>query len=177
MASGCAAAPSLPANATRRYPDAVAIDRPTTLPAPRERDHTREGLVVLRPGLGADAARAAIQRFFSVISSEDPNLLRQILVQGATSENPNTNARDDAYLFWVRRFSRLDYQLLTSAAQPSIEVDVAESSDETGLEIARVSPPRSVFGQPLFGENMTFFLRRSGNQYLIERIVEEFVIP
>jgi hypothetical protein len=162
---------------TRRRPDAVAIDRPTTLPSPRERDRTDEGIVVLRPGLGLEAARSTVTRFFAVIASEDPTALRQLFLPGATSENPNTSAREDAYLFWIRRFSRLDYQLVASVAPPTITVESEDSPDATGLEVLKVSPNRSVFGQQLFGESITFILRRSGSQYLVERIVEDFIIP
>lgn len=171
-----------------RRPDGVALDPPLEPPPARERADASEGLVTLRTPLGAEAARAVVTRFFQVVVNEDREGLRQLLSPTAIAYNPASNARENALVFWSRRFDTLDYQLLTGGSLFSgdgVELYRADQWDRGALGddtepsdmIAHVRVPPLGTGRPLLGESITFQLRRVDNRFVIAKLTEEFSLP
>ena len=177
-------APAIVEGAPRK-PDGVALDPPLTLPAPRERAQATDGIVSLKTPLGTEAARSVVVRFFTSVVNEDREGLRQLVAPTAIFYNPSSNARENALVYWSRRFDTLDYQLLTGGSlfrEDSIELYRADQWDASALSddsdpsdiIARVRVPPAGTGRPLLGESVTFQLRRVENRFVIQKLTEDF---
>jgi hypothetical protein len=181
-------------DAPKRQPDGVAIDPELTLPVAREWAHSREGVVALRTPLSHDRAREAVRRFFLAVSREDLDGLRRSFADGAQQLRPGAARGEEALSAWSRRFSRLDYYPLTGSiywSDDAIEIArlrdarldadhfgiSAGLGDEGGALVARATIASARVGTPLFGETLSFVLRRDGDDYLIEQLVEDFTPP
>jgi hypothetical protein len=198
LLSGCApqATPDSAASLEhpKRRPDGVAIDPELSLPAAREWAHSREGVIALRTPLSHERAREAVRRFFLAVSREDLDALRQTFADGAQQLRPGSARGEEALPAWSRRFSRLDYYPLTGSiywSDDAIEIARLRDAtldadhfgisttlaDEGGALVARATIASARVGTPLFGESLSFVLRRAGDDYLIEQLVEDFTPP
>lgn len=166
----------------------MALDPEFEPPKPRDRASASDGLVTLRTPLGAEAARAVVTRFFQVVVNEDREGLRQLILPTAVAYNPTSNARENALVFWQRRFDTLDYQTLMGGSlfrDDAIELYRADQWDRGALGddteptdvIAHVRVPPLGTGRPLLGESVTFQLRRVENRYMIAKLTEEYALP
>ena len=172
----------------------VAIDPELTLPVAREWAHSREGVVALRTPLSHERARQVVRLFFMAVSREDLDALRQSFTNGAQQLRPGAARGEEALPAWSRRFSRLDYYPLTGSiywSDDAIEIarlrDASADADHFGLSttladeggalVARATVVSARAGTPLFGESLSFVLRRVGDEYLIEQVVEDFTPP
>ncbi len=186
--------PELGPEPLRRRPDGVALDPELELPAAREWAHSRDGVVALRTPLSHERAREAVRRFFLAVSREDLDALRQAFASGAQQLRPGAARGEEALPAWSRRFSRLDYYPLTGSvywSDDAIEIarlrdatldadhfGIASTlADEGGALVARATIASARVGTPLFGESLSFVLRRAGDEYLIEQLVEDFTPP
>jgi ketosteroid isomerase-like protein len=93
----------------RRRPDGVAIDPASSPALPRESAQSSEGVVVLQTPLGTDAARTTVRNFFTALTREDAEALRELLAGDALTYNPTTRGRENAIGFYTRRFYQRDY--------------------------------------------------------------------
>lgn len=182
-ASGCSSAPAVVDGAPRR-PDGIALDPPLVFPSARERASATDGVVTLKTPLGAEAARNVVVRFFTSVVNEDREGLRQIFSPTAVFYNPTSSARENAFLFWSRRFDTFDYQMLTGGSlfrEDSIELYRADQWDSSAVDdsdpsdiIAHVRVPPAGTGRPLLGESVTFQLKRVENRFVIQKLTEDF---
>jgi hypothetical protein len=146
------------------------------------------------PPLSHDRAREAVRRFFLAVSREDLDGLRQAFADGAQQLRPGAARGEEALPAWSRRFSRLDYYPLTGSiywSDDTIEIArlrdatldadhfglSATLGDDSGAIVARATIASARAGTPLFGDSLSFVLRRAGDDYLIEQLVEDFSPP
>lgn len=197
----CGAADTVPASPDEaeeppRRPDGIAIDPTSAPPAPTDEATVSDGLVTLRTPLGVDVAVETVERLFRGVQREDGERVAALFTQDAiaiTSAAPGNRQTPNAALWWDRRFSRLDYALLQGETvyRPS-DVSVARGkdvldgsappvADADGLDpadvVVRVPIMTPRVGQVrLLGDEMVLFLRRSGQEYKIYRMLEEFTL-
>ncbi len=203
--AGCAAREGLSGKDERRHPDGVAVDPLDYPPDPKEHGQASEGVIALRTPLGPEAARETTRSFLVAISHEDLESLRKLFTSDATSINPSTRVRENAFYFFSRRFGKLDYTFLANVGfyqEDRMELYRASEADtlwsdtvgptasaaagtpssmndalDTGDVVVRVplTLPR-VGASPLLGDEVTLLLRRSGGKYAIHRVVEDFTL-
>jgi hypothetical protein len=178
----------------RRRPDAVVIDPELVPPPARETAGVDEGLVTLRTPLAPSEARAVVRGFLEAVAREDLDGVRRVLGASAQWLRPGSPRGEEALSAWSRRFTRLDYFPLVGSVywiDDGIEVarmrDALTDVDRFGLApdvrrdaadvVARAEIPSARAGVPLFGEAITFVLRRSEQGYVIEQLVEDFTPP
>jgi hypothetical protein len=205
LSTSCAPALVEPDGPERRRPDGVAVDPVEYPPDAADSAESSAGVVALRTPLGADAARDTTKSFLSAITREDLEGARATMSTDATTINPSTRARENAFYFYSRRFQRLDYFWLANVAfyqedrvelfradeaqsfwvdlvGPSASGSQATPSMNDKLEpsdvVVRVpiSIPRVGSGA-LMADEITLLLRRSGGKYVIHRLVEDFALP
>jgi hypothetical protein len=200
--TGCAAQPDkgfvtaseLPTE--RRRPDGVAVD-PTSAP-PRAKDvaNTGDALVTLRAPVGLEKALTTVRLFFQAIVAEDSDALGAVLTRDALNTNPSMGGpmgSPSASLFWAHRFRRLDYtKLAGEVIYRENELDVYRADDELTLSphpavradalnagdvVIRVpiATPRAGLDR-LMGDDILVWLRRTGNEYKIYRLLEDFQV-
>lgn len=205
LLSACAAHVGIDAKDDRRHPDGVAVDPLDYPPDPKEGGLASEGVIALRTPLGPEAARETTKSFLVAIAHEDLETLRKLFTPDATSINPSSRARENAFYFFSRRFGKLDYTFLANvgffqeermelyraseadtvwadtvgptaspgSGTPSSMNDALDASDvvvRVPLTLPRVG------ASPLFGDEVTLLLRRSGGKYAIHRVVEDFTL-
>lgn len=181
LGCGAGAAPA-EGDPKKRVPDGVAIDGVMAPPPASEVAESGASVVTLKAPLGDDAAFEALRRYFEAVSSENADALRRTLSSDALFVNPSTNARDNAFLLWSRRFSRLDYRSVSAGGIVSREnVSLRRVSErdavrgdtdiEATLRLSAAAPPA------LFGESMVARLRREEGRFVIVEIVEDFLVP
>jgi hypothetical protein len=198
LAVGCAHAPARPSPADgRRRPDGVAVDPPTTSPAPRDRALVAEGLVALRAPLGVDRALATVRALFRRIALEDAEGLEALFTRDATVitvQAPQPGSSPTAPLWWEQRFRKLDYTKLAGELVYR-EADLAvvragdladvprhpaihpETLGEDDVVVAVPILTARVGADRLLGDEMVLWLRRDGEQYRIYRSMEDFQLP
>ena len=182
----------------RRRPDGVAVDPRSTPPQAKDVATTSDGLVTLRTPVGVDAAFSTVQTFFQAIVAEDPDLLGTVLTRDALNTNPalaggGSMGSPSASLFWAHRFRRLDYTKLagetmyhesdldvyragdelTLSPHPSVRTDALGAGDvviRVPITTARVGTER------LLGDEILIWLRRTGSEYKIYRLLEDFQV-
>lgn len=182
----------------RRQPDGVAVDPSTAPPAAKDTASTSDGLVTLRTPVGIEAALATIRTFFEAVVTEDADVLGSTLTRDALTSNPATMAggpsgSPNAALFWAHRFRRLDYaKLAGEVIYRETELEVYRAGDDLNLSphpavrldalgagdvVIRVpiATPR-VGTDRLMGDEILVWLRRTGNEYKIYRLLEEFQV-
>jgi ketosteroid isomerase-like protein len=186
-----------------RRPDAVAVDLPTEPPATRERAEAADGAVTLRTPLGVEAARATVRTFFRAIAQEDLNALGAVLSPQAMVQDLSGGAAGvagpgrtrEAINFWGQRFRQHEYGLLASQviyrdadvetyrageadALPNAVRQAASTALGTLAEgdlVLRVPVvTHSIGSERLLGTELCFWLRRSGDHYLIIHLAEPF---
>jgi hypothetical protein len=182
----------------RRHPDGVAVDPSSAPPAAKDTATTSDGLVTLRTPVGLDTALASIQTFFEAVLAEDPDVLGSVLTRDAMVTNPTLAAQGpmgspNAALFWAHRFRRLDYTKLAGEAiyhendlevyragddvnlspHPSVRVEALNAGDVV-IRVPIVTPRAGT--DRLFGDEIVVWLRRTGNEYKIYRLLEEFQV-
>ena len=204
LSASCTPALVEPDGPERRRPDGVAVDPLEYPPDAADSAESSAGVVALRTPLGADAARDTTKSFLNAITREDLEGARATMSSDATTINPSTRARENAFYFYSRRFQRLDYFWLSNVAfyqedrvelfradeaqsfwgdlvGPSASGTAAASMNdklEPSDVVVRVpiSIPRVGSGA-LMADEITLLLRRSGGKYVIHRLVEDFSLP
>lgn len=178
-----------------RQPDAVALDPTSHPPSPRFESRADLGVVALRSPLGTDAAKRTVQSFFVAVAAEDVAALSRVTSPTAlvsATRNGVVERMKNLGFSWRQRFAKLDYSLLDPATLYR-ETDTETFATEGG----RAIPPElraAAAGEPmepedvvlrvhmltqgasserLFGDTMTFWLRRDGQRYVIQRIAED----
>ena len=160
--------PELGPEPLRRRPDGVALDPELELPAAREWAHSRDGVVALRTPLSHERAREAVRRFFLAVSREDLDALRQAFALDYYPLTGSVYWSDDA----------IEIARLRDATLDADHFGIASTlADEGGALVARATIASARVGTPLFGESLSFVLRRAGDEYLIEQLVEDFTPP
>lgn len=182
----------------RRRPDGVAVDPSTAPPAAKDVASTGDGLVTLRTPVGIEAALATIHTFFGAVVEEDADMLGSVLTRDALTSNPammgaSPNGSPNAALFWAHRFRRLDYSKLAGevvyrendleiyragddlnlSPHPAVRLDALGAGDiviRVPIATSRVGTDR------LFGDEILVWLRRTGNDYKIYRLLEDFQV-
>lgn len=182
----------------RRRPDGVAVDPTSTPPLAKDVATTTDGLVTLRTPVGLEQAFTTVQAFFQAIVAEDADLLGAVLARDALNTNPAANpggpsGSPSASLFWAHRFRRLDYtKLAGEVVYHENDLDVYRAGDEPGpsphpaVRTDALSPGDLVLRVPiatprmgtdrLFGDEILIWLRRTGNEYKIYRLAEDFQV-
>lgn len=178
----------------RRHPDGVAVDPATELPAPADTTSSDAAVATLRAPLPSDAARETMHAFFRAVLAEDFDALAALVTTDATV-SPRVRGPSASLLdVWRARMRRLDYLPLASAAvYDDATVETWRASDlasTSGAHPAR--PPEMAAGDVmlrvpiavarsgqdrLFGDEMTFLLRRDGSRFRIRALVEDFQLP
>lgn len=182
----------------RRRPDGVAVDPSTAPPAAKDTASTGDGLVTLRTPVGIETALVTIQTFFRAVVEEDPDGLASVLTRDALTSNPtmmaaSPNGSPNAALFWAHRFRRLDYSKLAGevvyrenelevyragdalnlSPHPAVRLDALNAGDiviRVPIATPRVGTDR------LLGEEILVWMRRTGNEYKIYRLLEDFQV-
>lgn len=182
----------------RRKPDGVAVDPTSTPPSAKDVATTTEGLMTLRTPVGLDQAFSTIQTFFQAVVAEDADLLGTVLTRDALNTNPGSSSggpsgSPSATLFWAHRFRRLDYgKLGGEVIYHENDLEVYRGGDELGLSphpavrTDALSPGDVVIRVPiatakvgterLLGDEILMWLRRTGNEYKIYRLLEDFQV-
>lgn len=181
----------------RRRPDGVAVDPTSTPPLAKDVAATTDGLVTLRTPVGLEQAFTTVQTFFQAIVAEDADLLAGVLTRDALNTNPaaggGPSSSPSASLFWAHRFRRLDYTKLTGEViYHENDLEVFRAGDELGPSphpavrtdalgpgdlVLRVPIATSRVGTDrLLGDEILVWLRRTGNEYKIYRLFEEFQV-
>lgn len=182
----------------RRRPDGVAVDPTSTPPRATDVAATTDGLVTLRTPVGLEQAFNTVQRFFQAIVAEDPDLLGTVLTRDALNTNPSLASggpmnSPSASLFWAHRFRRLDYSKLAGeVVYHENDLDVYREGDELTLSphpavradalsagdvVIRVPITTSRVGtERLLGDEILIWLRRTGSEYKIYRLLEDFQV-
>jgi len=182
----------------RRQPDGVAVDPSSAPPVAKDSASTSDGLVTLRTPVGIEAALASIHMFFEAVVAEDADVLGSVLTRDALTSNPSTMAggpsgSPNAALFWAHRFRRLDYSKLAGeVVYRESDLEVYRAGDDLNLSphpavrldalgagdvVIRVpiATPR-VGTDRLMGDEILVWLRRTGNEYKIYRLLEDFQV-
>jgi hypothetical protein len=179
----------------QRKPDGVALDLMSEPPPVQNRANAREQLVTLRTPLGEAAAHATVRRFFEAVVSEN---LGELSAIGApttlvSDTRGNTLERVHNYGFlWRQRFTKFDYVALDRNAlyrESEIEsFDVAHPETlPNDIKVASSGEPlapddvllrvrmlgQSTNGVRVFGDTLTFWLRRDDDRYVIYRMAED----
>jgi hypothetical protein len=182
----------------RRRPDGVAVDPSSAPPAAKDVATTSEGLVTLRTPVGVDQAFKTIQTFFQAIVAEDADLLGSVLTRDALNTNPalasgGSVGSPSASLFWAHRFRRLDYtKLAGEVVYLENDLEVYRAGDELSVSphpsirtealaagdvVIRVPIATARIGTERFlGDEVLVWLRRTGNEYKIYRLLEDFQV-
>jgi hypothetical protein len=194
-------AASLPSG--ERRPDAIAVDLPTQPPAARSEVQAGDGVVTLRTPLGTEAARATIQAFFRAVVREDLTALGAVIssatvvqdLSAAAGGQSGPGRTREAVNFWGQRFRQHEYGLLASQVvyrdseietyrpselgalpatlrQASSAALVGLGEDDLVLRVPIVT--QNVKSERLFGSELCFWLRRSGDHYVIIHLAEPF---
>jgi hypothetical protein len=182
----------------RRRPDGVAVDPTSTPPTAKDVATTTDGLVTLRTPVGLEQAFAAVQTFFQAVVAEDADLLGTVLTRDALNTNPalaggGPGGSPSASLFWAHRFRRLDYTKLSGEViYHENDLEVYRGGDEFGtsphpaVRTDALGPTDIVLRVPiatprmgterLLGDEILIWLRRTGNEYKIYRLFEDFQV-
>jgi len=180
----------------RRRPDGVAVDPSSSPPTAKDSATTTDGLVTLRTPVGIEQAFSTIQTFFRAIVEEDADELGNLLTRDALITNPSliqtgAPSSPSAALFWAHRFRKLDYTKLAGeviyhendlevyragdelalAPHPSVRTDALNAGDvviRVPIATARLGTER------LLGDEILVWLRRTGHEYKIYRLLEDF---
>ncbi|MBM4374029.1 MAG: hypothetical protein FJ095_03015 [Deltaproteobacteria bacterium] len=190
---GFASARRLPSEPAR--PDGVALDRSNSLAPPRGRADASEGVVTLRTPLGVDAARRTLREFFEAVVAEDVGRLGALASPTAVVSDLRSGAADRAQNFgfsWRLRFGKHDFLGLAPASlyrESELESFDARDPGSLPLELrgansGEAPEPEDVIlratilsqgtkGERLFGDTLTFWLRRVEERYVVSRVAEE----
>jgi hypothetical protein len=199
FASGChqqrsasfASASQLPDD--ERRADGIAVDLTSEPPAPRDDGHSADAVLTLRTPLGERASRAVLRGFLEAVLNEDAGAVAAKLSDNAMmhdTRKTGAGGRRSATHHWHQRFRKHDYRQL-SLGQIYREGDVAtyraEQVDQLPLAVRYIAPdsrPELVLRVPiltpswqnvrLFGNELYFWLRRDGAEYVIERMAETY---
>jgi len=192
---------SLPS--AERRPDAIAVDLPTEPPATREQAEPSQGVVTLRTPLGVEAARTTVRTFFRAVVQEDLNALGAVLSPQAVvqdlSPGPSGQAAPgrtrEALNFWGQRFRQHEYGALGSQViYRDSEIETYRANEvealpaavrqaagaaldglgESDLVLRVPIVTRSIKSDRLLGPELCFWLRRSGDRYVIIHLAEPF---
>lgn len=182
----------------RRRPDGVAVDPSSAPPKAKDAATTTDGLVTLRTPVGVEQAFSTIQTFFQAIVAEDADLLGTVLTRDALLTNPSMASggpagSPSAPLFWTHRFRKLDYtKLAGEVVYRENDLDVYRAGDELSLSphpavrtdaldagdvVIRVPIATPRLGTDrFFADEIIVWLRRTGNEYKIYRLLEDFQV-
>lgn len=178
-----------------RRPDGVAIDPTSQPPGPQSRAPVENGIVTLRTPLGFEAARVTLQGFFEGVTHEDLAALSAVASPTAMVSNMRGGSLESVHNYgflWRQRFAKFRYEAVDRGAlyrESEIETFDTEHADALPVELTLASSgetlaPEDVvlrvrmLGQPtkadrIFGESLTFWLRRDEDRYVIYRIAED----
>ena len=176
----------------------MAVDPSSSPPAAKDVAATTEGLVTLRTPVGLEQAFTTIQMFFQAIVAEDVDLLGAMLTRDALNTNPALASAGpvgspSASLFWAHRFRRLDYtKLAGEVVYLENDLEVFRAGDELSVSphpsvrtealgagdvVIRVPIATARIGtERLLGDEILVWLRRTGNEYKIYRLLEDFQV-
>jgi hypothetical protein len=198
--AGCARVPPPLETTSRletapRRPDAVAVDPTSAPPPPRTVARSNEQLVTLRAPLGLDAARRTVRRFFEAVAAEDIGQLSAVASPTALvsdTRGGSVERMQNLGFLWRQRFAKLDY---TSVEPGSLyrEAEVETFEGRHGVElpaelrVAAAGEPlepedvvmrvrilaHGASTERLFGNTLTFWLRRDEDRYVVSRLAED----
>ena len=158
-------------------------------------------MVTLRTPLGNEAARAAVRAFFHAVAQEDLNALGAVVAPGAVIQelpqgaSAGSSRTREALNFWGQRFRQKDYGALGSQLvyrETDIETIRAADVDALPAVVRRGPGPGagrmaesdlvlrvpvltpSVRSERLLGSEVYFWLRRTGDRYVISYIAEPY---
>lgn len=170
----------------KRKPDGVFIDPPAALPQAAERAPA-VGQVALREPIGEAPALALVRSFFAAFEREDQEVLSEMLAPGAVTLEPGRPGSPRLLDNWRNRMRSFEYQKLAGLDYARYDRAERFDHDELGRAGAPLRPhemrsgdvlvripmnmPRT--GETLFGDVMTFLLRRSDGQLKIAGVGEE----
>ena len=202
MLAACASSPARPKGVTTfatagelpeapRQPTGVVVDPTPELPVPQEAHRGDSVLVALLPPLPEQSALRVVAAFFRAVVTEDSEALSVLMTADA---NVSTNGRSPPSAMldhWRGRLRHFKYQSL--AAETLYQTADVESYHFRDLEVVRAGrPPRPAEmvqsdlllkvplrvvregGERMFGDEIVFLLRRSGERFLIRQTIEDF---
>ncbi|MBM4356834.1 MAG: hypothetical protein FJ096_01865 [Deltaproteobacteria bacterium] len=151
-------------------------------------------VVTLRAPLGVEAAKRTVRRFFEAVSTEDVGALGTLTSPTAVHSGLRNGADDRLQNFgflWRQRFAKLDYTELDPATvyrEADLETFEARHASELPPELRAAAVGETldpddvivrvrILGQGgaterLFGDSMTFWLRRDDDRYVVTRLAE-----
>jgi ketosteroid isomerase-like protein len=163
-----------------RRADGVALDLASTTPSAQDLVRSSSGLATLRTPLGVDVATEVVSEFFRRVVHADAEGVAALLTSDAvTSTEPTSERTMPLSSWWARRLKQLDYTQAAGVVlyrEGDVRVLATDSPSSTVALRVRVTPARAAHVR-LFGDELTFWLRRDGTQTHICRIVEEFQLP
>lgn len=186
LASSCAPRPAELATAEAlpsapRRADGVALDLVSApLPA-HDRASSARGFAALRAPLDVDAALHVVDEFFEhAVSNDAAGVIARLTSDAvASSTGPAGERQPVLSRWWEQRLKRLDYTQAAGAVLyrgGDVRVLPTDSPSETVAVRVRVAEARAGHTR-LFGDELTFWLRRDGSQPRIFRIEEDFQLP
>ena len=170
-----------------RRPDGVLIEPTAALPEPSEQAPAR-GVVSLQEPLSEAAIRDVVRSYFQAFEREDILALAQLLTPDAVSLDARGIGRGAILEAWKARLKTLNFSKL--AGVDVVEIDQVErfDYDDLGVPSAPARPQEmqrgevyvrvpvatpSIAGERLFGDTITFLLRREEGHFKIAAIGEE----
>jgi hypothetical protein len=169
----------------------VVVDPTPELPVSQEAHRGDSVLVALLPPLPEQAAHRVVAAFFRAVLTEDSEAL-SVLSTADANVTSNGRSPPSALLdHWRGRLRHFKYQTL--AAETLYQSVDVESYRFRDLEVARAGrplrPAEMVPGdlllkvplrvvrqgsERMFGDEIVFLLRRSGERFLIRQTIEDF---
>lgn len=178
-----------------RRPDGVVVDPRSTPPgASSSAGDTSSSVLALRVPLGMRAAHDTIAAFFAGVAAEDPSALHANADPSATVSDLGTSPPRvlNLVFVWQQRFGKFDYRELSERAlyrdadvrtYPSAHAHALPRRIAGGVLSEPLGPDDVVLivpitaalqkGERLFGDELTFVLRRTADRFVIAKIVEE----
>ncbi|MCC6522230.1 MAG: hypothetical protein IT373_06185 [Polyangiaceae bacterium] len=181
-----------------RQPDAVAIDLASRPPRAQARATDADGVVTLRAPLDEHEAGAVVRAFFAAVVREDGGGLATLAQPGAVVYPVHGAASGKSgralQVYWQQRFRKLEYDRLADttvfrAAEtetyrhgaldalpvPLLQLFPAgEAFEEEDLVLRVPIATAGVKIERLIGDELYFWLRRSGERYLVHHVAEDF---
>ena len=178
-----------------RRPDGVVVDPRSAPPmATSSTGDTSSSVLALRVPLGTRAAHETIAAFFAGVAAEDPTVLHANADPSATVSDLGTSPPRvlNLVFVWQQRFGKFDYRELAERARyrdadvrtyPSANAHALPRRIQGGVLSEPLGPDDVVLivpiaaplhkGERLFGDELTFVLRRTADRFVIAKIVEE----
>lgn len=184
-----------------RRPDGIAVDLASEPPTWRERAESRDELVTLRTPLGTDVALRTVRSFFEAMVSENMPALDDLVAPDAVLQDIRSRAgapggqgaTQTVTAVWRERFNKHEFKSLSPSLlyrEGDVTIYRKEQLDVLPIAVRYVGPApatvaptdlvlhvpivtHTVKSEKLLGEEMFFWLRREGDQYLIYRMAED----